>query len=98
MYFGILEADTVKKVKMKEKKNNKRVSQTNKKTSRNQVLALESHRMDKHLDCLSCKIHETIFEMDKEWSQMDQRARKLMILRNTLHLRDDIDRLYVLIA
>ena len=47
-YLGILEANTIKQAEMKEK-NNKKVSQTNEKTSRNQALLQETHQNVKHL-------------------------------------------------
>ena len=47
--LGILEANTIKQVEMKEK-NKKGVSQTNDKTSQNQALQLKSHNNNEHPD------------------------------------------------
>ena len=51
-YLGMLEADTVKQVEMKEKKNEylRRTIET----SRNQALQQEPHQKDKHLGCHPC--------------------------------------------
>ena len=50
-YVGIFEADNIKQVEMKEKKNHRRVSQTNENASRNQTLLQKSYQKDKHLNC-----------------------------------------------
>ena len=63
-YFGILEADTIKQVEMKEKIT-KRVSQMNKKASWNKCMQQESHQRDKNLGCPPHKILGTILEMVK---------------------------------
>ena len=48
-----------------ERKNIKRVSLTNEKTSRNQALQRDSYQRDKHLDYHPCKILWTILETGK---------------------------------
>ena len=48
-----------------ERKNKKRLSQSNEKTSQNQTLQQESHQKDKQLGSPHCKILRTILEMDK---------------------------------
>ena len=50
---------------MKKKKKKKRVPQTNEIPFRNQDLQQKSHQKDKYLGSSSCKILETILDMDK---------------------------------
>ena len=50
---------TLKQVEMNEK-HLKRVSQKNKKTTRNQIIYQEFHQKYEHLDCSPCKRRETI--------------------------------------
>ena len=64
-YLGILEADTIKQVELKEK-NLKIVSQENEKTTRNQTVQQESHRRDKHLGCFLVRYSGLFFEVDVE--------------------------------
>ena len=60
-YLGILEADTIKQMEMKEK----RIPQENKKITRNQTMWQNSHQRDKHLGCPSRGIHQTILKVDE---------------------------------
>ena len=89
-YLGILEADTIKQVEMK--KNPKRISQENQKTTRNKALQQKPYQRNKYLDCTPCYILKWARE---ELRQMDQRTRKLMTMHKALHSKDDVDRLNV---
>ena len=48
-----------------ERQNNKRVSQKNEKTSRNQALQQKSFESDRYLSVFTCTILATILEMDE---------------------------------
>ena len=90
-YLGILEADTIKQVEMKEK-NYKRVSQESEKTTRNQTTWQKSHQRDKYLGCPPRKILGMILKEDEGITSTNA---KLMTMNKDLLPRDDIDRLYV---
>ena len=55
-YLEILEVDSTKD----ERKNKKRVNQKCLKTSRKQALHQKSHQKNRHLGCISCKLHWAI--------------------------------------
>ena len=55
-----------------ERKDNKRVPQTNRKAFRDQVLRQKFHKRDKHLGGSSCKILGTQLKMDKRGSQRNR--------------------------
>ena len=61
-YLGILEADTIKQVEMREKK---RILQENEKTTQNQTTLQKPHQRDEYLSCPPCKILGTILKVDK---------------------------------
>ena len=59
-YLGILEADTIKQVDMKE-----RAFQENQKTTREKTISKETYQNDKYLRCPPRKILGIILEVDK---------------------------------
>ena len=61
-YLGILDADTIKNVEMKEKRK-KRIPQEKEKTIRNQTTRLKK---DKYLSCLSRKILGIVLKVDQK--------------------------------
>ena len=61
---------------------------------KNQNLWQESHQSDKHLSSTPSKILRTILKKYKGITQTKMTG-KLMTMHMALHLRDDIDRLYV---
>ena len=63
-YLGILEADTIKQVEIKEKKL-KRISPENQKTTRDQTRLQEPYQRNKYLSCPLREILETIQEVKK---------------------------------
>ena len=66
--MGILEVDTIKHVKMKEKNQNRR-SQENEKIIRNQT---KYHKRNKYLGCLHRSMIVTILQVDeKKLQQMN---------------------------
>ena len=80
------------KWRWKEKKEKKRVSQMNKNTTWNQALQQKSK------DCAVPHVrYSGLFSKwtKEELRQIGQSKRKLMTMNQVLHLRDDIDRLYV---
>ena len=86
-YLGILKVNTIKNSTSEKKK-----------TSQNQTQLHQSYQRNKHLGSASCKILWTILKMDKEGSQTDGLKDKEIDdgYKALLHLRDDIDKLYVL--
>ena len=62
--MGILEANTVKQVEMKEQIK-KRISQEKEKTTRNQTIQQKSHYRDKNLGCHPSKILGNILKVDE---------------------------------
>ena len=96
-YLGIFEVHTIKQAEMKEK-NKKRVSQTNVKASQNQQ-QLSSRNLMKEINTLSISLVKYLVPFlkgtRKELRQIDQMTRKLMTMHKALHLRNDIDRLYM---
>ena len=94
-YFGILEADTMKQVEMKNKIRKKYLRRTRKlletkPNSRNVIKWINSWAI--HLVSYSRPFLKWTRD---ELRQMDQRTRTLIILHKALHPRDDVDRLYV---
>ena len=73
--LGILEADTIKQVEMKEKKK-KRVSQKNYKTTRNKTLLQEPCQRDVYRGCVLRKIQGTILEVDQRRTQTNGKENK----------------------
>ena len=77
-----------------ERKNNKSVLQTKEKTSRNQPMQQKSYERNKPLGNLHCN---TLWSVFLKWTwqelrQINQKKRKSMTKRKTLHGKDDIDR------
>ena len=93
-YLGIFEADTIKQVEMKEKIQNEYLRRTRKPLetkiySRNLINGIITWAVP------LIRYSGPILKWTREdLKQMDQRTRKLMTMHNTLHHRDDIDRLY----
>ena len=94
-YLGILEADTIKKMEMKEKIKKEYLRRTRKllKTKlsiRNLIKGINTWAVPlvrysgPFLKCTR-----------EELKQVDQRTRKLMTMHKALHPRDNVDRLYV---
>ena len=94
-YSGILEADTIKQVEMKEKIKKEYLRRTRKLLetkiySRNLVKGINNWAVP------LIRYSEPFLKWIKEdLKQMDQRTRKLMIMHKALHPRDDVGRLYV---
>ena len=94
-YLGILEADIIKQVEMKEKirkeylrKNRKLLER--KLSSRNLIKGINSWAMP------LVRYSGPFLKWTRdELKQMDQRTRKLMTMHKALHPRNDVDRLYV---
>ena len=94
-YLGIVEADTIKQVEMKDKIRKEYLRRTRKllKTKlscRNVIEGINTWAVP--LDRYSG--HFLKWTRD-ELKQMDQRTRKLITMHKGLHPRDDVDRLYV---
>ena len=94
-YLGILEADTIKQVEMKDKIRKEYLRRTRK------LLAtkLSSRNLIKRINTWAVPL-VTYYRPFLKWTrdelkQMDQRTRKLMTMHKALHPRDDVDRLYV---
>ena len=94
-YLGILEADTIKQVEMKEKIQNEYLRRTRKLLERK----LSSINLIKGINTWAVPLVRYSGPFLKwirdELKQMDQRTRKLMTMHKALHPRDDVDRLYV---
>ena len=94
-YLGILEADAIKQVEMKEKIKKEYLRWTwkllkTKLSSRNLIKGIYTWAVP------LIRYSGPFFKWTREeLKQMDQRTRKLMIMHKALHPRDDIDRLYV---
>ena len=74
------------------RKNLKRVSQTNGENSRNQILYQESHERVKYLVGSPCKILGTILEMEQGRTSLNgPKNKKHMTMHKASHTRDDID-------
>ena len=93
--MGILEADTIKQMQMKDTMRKQYLRRTRKllKTK------LSSRKLIKGINTWSVPL--VIYSgpflkwTRNELKQMDQRTRKLMTMHKAIHLRDDVDRLYV---
>ena len=95
-YLGILEADTIKQVEMKDKIQKECLGRTRKLHE----TKLSSRNLIKGINTRAVSLVRYSGPFLKwtrdELKQMDQRTRKLMTLHKALHPRDNIDRLYVL--
>ena len=92
-YLGILEADTIKQVQMKDKIRKEYLRRTRKLletklSSRNFIKGINTVPLVGYLGPFLQWTRD-------ELKQMDQRTIKLMTMQKALHPRDDIDRLYV---
>ena len=91
-YLGILEADTIKQVKMKDK-----IQKEYTKRTRNLLeKKLTSRNLTKGINTWAVPVvrYSGPF-LKRTRDEMDQRTRKLMTMHKALHPRDDVDRLYV---
>ena len=94
-YLGILEANTIKQVEMKNKIRKEYLRRTRKLletklSSRNFIKGLNTWAV------LLVRYSEPFLKWTRdELKQIDQRTRKLMTMHKALHPRDDVDRLYV---
>ena len=94
-YLGILEADTIKQVEMKEKIQKEYLRRTRKLLEtklfcRNLIKGINTWAV------LLVRYSGAFLKwISEELKQMDQRTRKLMTKHKALHPRDDVDRLYV---
>ena len=94
-YFGILEADTIKQVEMKDKIQKEYLRRTRKLhetklSSRNLIKGINTWAVP-HVRYSGTFLKWTRDEL----KQMDQRTRKLMTMHKSLHSREDVDRKYV---
>ena len=93
-YLGILEADTIKLVQMKDKIRKEYLRRTRKLlekklTSRNLIKGINTWAVP------LIRYSGIFFKWTRdELKQIDQRTRKLMTMHKALHPRDDVDRLY----
>ena len=94
-YLGILEADNIKQVQMKDTIRKEYLRRTRKQLE----TKLSSRNIIKGIYTWAVPLVRYSGPFLKwtreELKQMDQRTRKLMTVLKALHLRDDIDRLYV---
>ena len=94
-YFGILEADTIKQVEMKDKIQKEYLWRTRKLLD----TKLSSRNLIKGINTWAVPLVRYSGPFLKwtrdELKQIDQRIRKLMTMHKLLHPRDDVDRLYV---
>ena len=94
-YLGILEADTIKQVEMKNKIQKEYLRRTRKLletklNSRNLIKGINTWAV------LLVRYSGPFLKWTRdELRQMDQRTRKLMTMHKALHPRDDVNRLYV---
>ena len=94
-YLGIFEADIIKQVEMNENikiwylRKTRKLLETNL-SSRNLIKGINTWAL------LLLRYSRTFVKWTREeLKQMDQRARKIMIMHKVLHPRDNVDRLYV---
>ena len=94
-YLGILEADTIKQVQMKDKIQKEYFRRTRKLLE----IKLSRRNLIKGINTWAVPLVRYSGPFLKwtkdELKQMDQRTRKLMTMHKALHPRDDVDRLYV---
>ena len=94
-YLGILKADTIKQVQMKDTIRNEYLRRTRKLLE----TKLSSRNLIKGINTWAVVLVRYSGPFLKwtgeELKQMNQRTRKLMTMRKALHPRDDVDRLYV---
>ena len=91
-YLGILEADTIKQVQMKDKIRKEYLRRTRKLLE----TKLSNRNLIKGINTWVVRYSSPFLKWTRdELKKMDQRTRKLMIMHKALHPRDDVDRLYV---
>ena len=94
-YLGILEADTIKQVQMKDTIRKEYLRRTRKQLE----TKLSIRKLIKGINTWAVPLVRysgPFFRWTRdELKQMDQRTRKLMTMHKALHPRDDVDRLYV---
>ena len=94
-YLGILEADTIKQVQMKDTIRKEYLRRTRKLLE----TKLYSRNLIKGINTWAVPLVRYSGPFLKwtreELKQMDQRTRKLITIHKALHPRDDVDRLYV---
>ena len=94
-YLGILEADTIKQVQMKDMIRKEYLRRTRKLLE----TKLSSRNLIKGINTWAVPLvrySEPFLKWTREeLKQKDQRTRKLMTMHKALHPRDDVDRLYV---
>ena len=94
-YLGILEADTIKQVQMKDMIRKEYLRRTRKLLE----IKLSSRNLIKGVNTWAVPLVRYSGPFLKwtreELKQIDQRIRKLMTMHKALHPRDDVDRLYV---
>ena len=94
-YLGILEADTIKQVEMKDKIQKEYCRRTRKQLE-TKLYCRNLIKRNKYLGCILVRYLRAFLKWTRdELKQMDQRTGKLMTMHKALHPRDDIDRLYV---
>ena len=94
-YLGILEANTIKQVQMKDTIRKEYLRRTRKLLE----TKLSNRNLIKGINTWAVPLVRysgpVLKQTRDELKQMDQRTRKLMTMHKALHPRDDIDRLYV---
>ena len=94
-YLGILEADTIEQVEMKDKIQKEYLRRTRKQLE----TKLSSRNLIKGINTWDVPLFKYSGPFLKwtrdELQQMDQRTRKLMTMHKALHPRDDVERRYV---
>ena len=94
-YLGILEADTIKQIQMKDKIQKEYLRRTRKLLE----TKLSSRDLIEGINTWAVPLVRYSWLFLKwtkdELKQMDQRTRRLMTMHKALHPRDDVDRLYV---
>ena len=94
-YLGILDADAIKQVEMKEKIQKKYLRRTRKLLE----TKLNSRNLIKGINTWAVPLVRYSGPFLKwtrdEFKQIDQRTRKLMTMHKALHPRDDVDNLYI---
>ena len=89
-YLGILEADTIKQVQMKDTIRKEYLKRTRKLSSRNLIKGINTWAVP-----LVRYSGPFLKWTREELKIMDERTRKLMTMHKALHPKDDVDRLYV---
>ena len=91
-YLGILEADTIKHVEMKDKIRKEYLRRIRKL----HAAKLSDRNLIKGMNVTFVRYFGPFLKWTRdELKQMDQRTRKLMTMHKALHPEDDVDRLYV---